>query len=1290
MRSIDAGFRVTTIQDEIRDFIRSTPGPQIIFSTYHSSEKVANAALEEGVTFDLVICDEAHWLAGRVGKSYTSVLDEKLFPAHKRLFMTATPKVFSAAAKKTASNEGCLVSSMDDAAKFGAIAHQLSFAPAIKDGLLTDYQVVVAVTTNVEAKKLLTEKRFVSLDGTTMTANDLAAALAVAKAAERHNLARVISFHSSVKRSKGFVDAMKKVCSAKLPGLPQSLDAAHVDGSVSATERLRRLDHLKASTSGLNLLANARCLTEGIDVPSLDGVAFVDPRQSEVDITQAVGRAIRPSPNKKMGTIIIPVVMSDKEAAEGKLDASSHKKIRQVLWALRAHDSEIAIAIDNFVFGQASHTSGSRNLSTPEKIVIEFDGEKLKEFAENIRVCILRIGSPDAGWAERYSELEAFLDTHKRWPAQGADGGEREMTLWIGAQRQAFKKSTLSPERVKRLEELSGWSWDPMTDIWNQHFAAVKVFYDKHKRWPTNRGVGEEGVLGKWVHRQRRAFKKSALTSERIQLLGELPGWSWDPLTDKWDQNFEKVQAFCNKHKRGPAQKAAWEEGVLGKWIGAQRQAFKKSTLSPERVKQLEELPGWSWDPHAGKWEQNFEKVQAFHNKHKRWPMNSGVEEEGVLAKWTGQQRNAFKKSALTPERVKRLEELPGWSWDPHADTWDQNFAPTQVFHETHKRWPEHGAPGEEGVLAVWVGTQRQLFKKSALSSERVRRLEELPGWSWDPLADKWNQRFEKVQAFCTTHDRLPVRQALAEEAALAGWIKNQHQAWQRGRLSSECVLRLEELPGWSWDPPVRKWDQRFEKVQAFRNNHKRDPAQRAKGEEGILGKWVSAQRLAWLKSALSSERIQRLEALPGWLWDPLMDAWDQNFAAVQAFTDEHKRWPEHGADGEEATLARWVGTQRQAFKKSALSSERARRLVELPGWSWYPLTDKWNQRFEKVQAVCATHDRLPARQSLGEDAVLARWVKTQRRAWKKGILPTEHVQRLEELPGWSWDPHADTWDQNFEKIRKFRNDYKRGPAQKAAGEEGVLGKWIGAQRQAFKKSTLSPERVKRLEELSGWSWDPLTDAWDQNFAAVQAFTDEHKRWPVHEASVEEGVLGKWIGAQRQAFKKGALSSERVKRLEELSGWSWDPLTDAWDQNFGEVQAFRDKHKRWASHGAAGEEAVLAQWTGAQRQAFKKGALSSERIQRLEELSGWSWNLYADTWAQNFAAVQVFHDQHKRWPAYEAAGGEEVLARWIGAQRRAFKKSALSSERTTRLNSISGWTWSANEQPTDCVLEVSA
>jgi superfamily II DNA or RNA helicase/alkylated DNA repair dioxygenase AlkB len=801
MEAVDAGFEVTTDQTKIREFLRNTKGEQIIFSTYQSSAEVAAAARAEKIEFDLVICDEAHRLTGQTGRIYASVLDEQTFSARRRLFMTATPKVYASVAKKKAADLGYTVVSMDDSATFGEVAHQLSFKEAIEKGYLTDYQVVVAVITDTKAKELLAENRFIGLDGQTMTSSDLAAAIAVAKAAKRHKITRAISFHSTIKRSKQFVDTLEKLCAEKLPGFPRVLDAEHVDGTVSANERQRRLDRLKAGATGFNLLANARCLTEGVDVPALDGVAFVDPRQSEVDIVQALGRAIRLSANKEIGTIVVPVVCTAKEVAEGRLDAAGHKKLRQILLGLRSHDHAFGVQIDDFVFAQALSTGTGCEVVVPEKIKFEFEGDDLKVFAASIRTNILTLGSPDAEWAARYAAIKAFWAKHNRWPVfRGVVDGEKALAAWIGNQRQAWRNARLSQERIRRLEELSGWVWDPFASEWENNFESVRVFSDTHNRLPAFREVVDgEKALAAWIAYQRVVWKNNKLSQEHIQRLEELSGWVWDPFASEWENNFKSVRVFRDTHLRWPAQSASGEERGLALWIGTQRQAWKNNKLSPERIKLLEGLPGWSWDLSEDKWNQNFEAVRVFRNKHKRWPAQRASCEEGLLAAWIGNQRQAWKRNKLSLERVQRLESIPDWSWDLLIDTWNQNFEAVRVFRNKHKRWPARGASDEEGRLAVWFKSQRIPRRRDRLSPERIKLLEGLPGWSWDLSEDKWNQNFEAVRVFRNKHKRWPAQRASCEEGLLAAWIGNQRQAWKNNKIATERIKLLEGLPGWVW-----------------------------------------------------------------------------------------------------------------------------------------------------------------------------------------------------------------------------------------------------------------------------------------------------------------------------------------------------------------------------------------------------------------------------------------------------------------------------------------------------------
>ena len=159
---------------------------------------------------------------------------------------------------------------------------------------------------------------------------------------------------------------------------------------------------------------------------------------------------------------------------------------------------------------------------------------------------------------------------------------------------------------------------------------------------------------------------------------------------------------------------------------------------------------------------------------------------------------------------------------------------------------------------------------------------------------------------------------------------------------------------------------------------------------------------------------------------------------------------------------------------------------------------------------------------------------------------------------------------------------------------------WLTNQRIAYNKKTLSTDRIRRLESLPGWSWDPLTDKWNTNFQQLQAYVKKHQAYP----SAGSGTLGSWLTTQRTAYKKKTLSQDRIRRLESLPGWSWDPLTDEWNTNFQRLQAYVKKHQAYPTQSYG----PLGTWLNAQRAAYSKKTLSTDRISRLESLSGWLWD----------------------------------------------------------------------------------
>jgi predicted helicase len=319
-----------------------------VFATYQSSAKVAAAMAlldsEHADTdgFDLVVCDEAHRLVGPWGRRYSTVLSASAIPARRHLFATATPKLTVAGAKS-----GARVVAMDDEAVFGSVAHRYTFRDAIRDGHLTDYRLSLLA---VQEKDLPRALR----DGSERDLRAAYAKVATLKAMHTYGLRRVVSYHATVERAFDFCTDIAGLNAGargnwRVPGLVTGL----VHGGMPDWERAAGMALLSPAQPHPALLANPRCLTEGIDVPSLDGVVLVDPRDSVVDMVQTVGRVLRSSPGKTVGHIIVPVLLRGKQSVEDATSSAGFSTAFKVLAALRDHDEDMAAYIDTAAAGSA-------------------------------------------------------------------------------------------------------------------------------------------------------------------------------------------------------------------------------------------------------------------------------------------------------------------------------------------------------------------------------------------------------------------------------------------------------------------------------------------------------------------------------------------------------------------------------------------------------------------------------------------------------------------------------------------------------------------------------------------------------------------------------------------------------------------------------------------------------------------------------------------------------------------------------------------------------------------------
>ncbi len=396
--ALPASTNVENILHQFRQLKqKATAGMTVVFSTYQSIEVIAKAQkvlLENGFApFDLIICDEAHrttgvTLANDDESAFTKVHDNGFIQAKKRLYMTATPRLYSDDLKSKAAQADAVLCSMDDTSLYGEEIYRIGFGEAVESDLLTDYKVLILTLNDQDVPPAV--QRMISNQDTEINSNDVSKIIGtinalskqflgdqgITKEADPEPMRRAVAFCQNIDSSKKITANYNLASEAYLNTLPAekkqqmvNTKAEHIDGTMSATTRDELLGWLKADTEGneCRILTNVRCLSEGVDVPSLDAVLFLSARNSQVDVVQSVGRVMRKSPGKKYGYIIIPVVVpSDVEPDKALDDNERYKVVWTVLNALRAHDDRFNAIVnkielnqkkpDNILVGRPEHT----------------------------------------------------------------------------------------------------------------------------------------------------------------------------------------------------------------------------------------------------------------------------------------------------------------------------------------------------------------------------------------------------------------------------------------------------------------------------------------------------------------------------------------------------------------------------------------------------------------------------------------------------------------------------------------------------------------------------------------------------------------------------------------------------------------------------------------------------------------------------------------------------------------------------------------------------------------------
>lgn len=920
--------RVTTNAEHVQSFLSKPFDEKVIFSTYHSLPVIAEAIKDSNFEFDLTFCDEAHKTAG-VGKNkFSLVHDNNLVPSKYRLYATATPRIVKETLKKKLGDDLKYAYDMNDPNTFGYEFHRMTFKDAIEENILVDYKIVAIGVNSDELKDYIEQRRFVDEK---LSIDELANNYALEHVMKKYNANHGLTFHSRVKIAQEFAHRHGQLFT--------STKTFSVNGEQPTSYRNLVLEEFKNSEKAI--VSNARCLTEGVDVPTIDLVYFCDPKNSKVDIVQAVGRALRKKEGKKLGLIVVPIYHSKKDEVESSISAGSFKNLLQVIRSLCDQDERLQDEINFLAFGKGKRKSNkidiisSRFIEEQDKIILEGFEEKLKNsLFDQI------IEKSSNNWDLWYLNLKNYLDANKDYPSKKDD---KDLYNWIANQRNRKKNGTLKNEELRKLNAI-GFVWNVVEWKWERMFSIFHE-YSIENVFPPCKGIDDDELV-KWYKYQHSCIRDNKILSpeQKKRFLAIDNKFEGSSSRKKWIEPYRELVNFRlenpDKWPQYNRDKTKSTESKLYIFCQTMRKRYRENDLGNYWFEKMTSID-FNFEGKTDNWTQYWQEIKDLLENRD----NISVEEIGNNAySWILRHRKKYDKGKLSEYHTKKIEEL---KLDRFFETWEQKFKKVKEWIDENGKLPTRISQKD---FHSWLGSQRSRYNNNRLSEEQIHDLRsigyDLEAKGIEKKEQKWFERLKQFQEFVEKNNREPSYFGKGSEKTLYLWASAQRavkagNARNRKPLSKKREQALNSI-SFKWVGEGQKgentWEENLEELaKHIKPSGRLVLPSTINGCRNVLYTWWMHQKIAFEKGELSDDRVKAFQKLGIDLTSIKNNSkrdgftkWANRVYEIAGFIKETGRYPKAGKDKKQGNLYQSLARTKRAFKNNELSAKQIELLNKL------------------------------------------------------------------------------------------------------------------------------------------------------------------------------------------------------------------------------------------------------------------------------------------------------------------------------------------------------------------------